>query len=216
MATVGDSPPHHISTPPAVKHAKGSVPEDSPDEAPDDEHSRMGIPGRARECPDGMARSARRLLDCGDEAALLAAPDDEGQHTAPPQSRWISNSPGSMMQTCRGDDGTDPTFHCSRRVAPDIGASLAACRTSGGGGPKADAPRPHCRTLKYFPPPVDNKDQVSVDVIEHGSEVLVIRREPSPPPRIMALSTNPHSPFQQQQQQQQQRQHQLQLRNGPH
>ena len=189
MAT--DSLPMHISTPPAVKHAKSSVPEDSPDEAPDDEHSRTGIPGRSRECPDGMARSARRLLHCGEEA-----PDDEGQHTAPPQSRWISNAPGSVMQTCRGDDGMDPAFHCSRRVAPDIGASLAACRASGGGGPRADAPRPHCRTLKYFPPPVDNKDQVSVDVIEHGSEVLVIRREPSPPPPLRLGSATGGDPSQ--------------------
>lgn len=37
-----------------------------------------------------------------------------------------------------------------------------------------------CRTLKYYPPPSDDTDAVSVDVIDHGSEVLIVRREPSP------------------------------------
>lgn len=38
-----------------------------------------------------------------------------------------------------------------------------------------------CRTLKYYPPPTDNTDHVSVDVIDHGSEVLIIRREQTMP-----------------------------------
>lgn len=57
------------------------------------------------------------------------------------------------------------------------GATLADAASNGQSpGKKPDK----SRTLKYSPPPQDNHDLVSVDVIEHGSEVLIVRRDPSP------------------------------------
>jgi len=62
-------------------------------------------------------------------------------------------------------------FNCSR---PEAGVGA-------GGGAAAPKKAPDkCRTLKYFPPPHDDPDPVSVDVIDHGSEVLIVRRDPSP------------------------------------
>lgn len=193
---VMDSKEAYISTPPAVRHARGSSAERECEEAPDDEHNRKGIPRAGRECPDG-AYTARSFLQCGDDAPL-AAPDDEASHTAPPQSRWTSNSPSSMMQvlprTCRGD--SIGAAEAGAKAGSDFSSLVACTHSPGGVGgdstfsiPKAASPpRAHCRTLKYYPPPLDNTDQVSVDVIDHGSEVLVIRREPSPPPRILSQS----------------------------
>ncbi|CAE7903521.1 ML4 [Symbiodinium sp. KB8] len=39
------------------------------------------------------------------------------------------------------------------------------------------------RTLKFYPQPGDDRSASSVDVIEHGFEVLIVRRAPSPTPR---------------------------------
>ncbi|CAK9070809.1 unnamed protein product [Durusdinium trenchii] len=38
-------------------------------------------------------------------------------------------------------------------------------------------------TLKFYPQPSDDRSSRSVDVIEHGYEVLIVRREPSPTPK---------------------------------
>jgi len=77
-----------------------------------------------------------------------------------------------------------PSFHfvaaCHQPKAADDSSSQT---------PKAAAAhKSNFRTLKYYPPPLDNTDQ-SVDVIDHGSEVLVIRREPSPPPRLLSAAS---------------------------
>eukprot|EP00435_Cladocopium_sp_Y103_P066660 s408_g28.t5 len=42
------------------------------------------------------------------------------------------------------------------------------------------------RTLKFYPQPADDRSARLVDVIEHGYEVLIVRREPSPTPKCPA------------------------------
>jgi len=58
-------------------------------------------------------------------------------------------------------------------------AVAAGCNRS----PEGQAPPPvqkdKTRTLKYYPPPND-EETMTVDVIDHGSEVLIVRRDPSP------------------------------------
>eukprot|EP00930_Biecheleria_cincta_P098798 TRINITY_DN90446_c0_g1_i1.p1 TRINITY_DN90446_c0_g1~~TRINITY_DN90446_c0_g1_i1.p1 ORF type:complete len:201 (+),score=10.19 TRINITY_DN90446_c0_g1_i1:172-774(+) len=39
------------------------------------------------------------------------------------------------------------------------------------------------RTLRFFPHPSDSRLGAPVDVIEHGFEVLIVRRQPSPTPK---------------------------------
>jgi len=64
------------------------------------------------------------------------------------------------------------------------GLALAAAACSKGGDKEAAAAPPAAakdktRTLKYYPPPND-EELMTVDVIDHGSEVLIVRRDPSP------------------------------------
>lgn len=48
---------------------------------------------------------------------------------------------------------------------------------------KPEAPS---RTLKFYPQPTDDRSKAAVDVIEHGFEVLIVRRDPSPSPKCPA------------------------------
>lgn len=49
-------------------------------------------------------------------------------------------------------------------------------------GRRIQSPKNH-RTLKFYPQPADDRSATLVDVIEHGYEVLIVRREPSPTPK---------------------------------
>lgn len=88
------------------------------------------------------------------------------------QSRQVADATrGRQVPT-----GLASAFTCDERLPG--GAAAAAAEPSGG---QAPAKKPEkCRTLKYFPPPQDDHDPVAVDVIDHGSEVLIVRRDPSP------------------------------------
>jgi hypothetical protein len=119
-----------------------------------------------------------------------------------------SSAAGTNLRSSNGlhHPGSDSTGGCSAAaglaaeaasgaagVAKQSGEAsleaLARCgervRGAGHGGGVAHAPPSagamKCRTLKYYPPPTDNTDHVSVDVIDHGSEVLIIRREQTMP-----------------------------------
>mmetsp|Transcript_48230 Transcript_48230/g.153984 ORF Transcript_48230/g.153984 Transcript_48230/m.153984 type:complete len:235 (-) Transcript_48230:617-1321(-) len=188
--------PHHISTPPAVRHARRPSAERECDEAPDDEHNRTSLPKAPRDCPVGL-HANRGLLQCGDGEALPVAPDDELNHTRPPQTSWASSSPGSLMhvlpKTCRGGStDTAPAGPNDGPARPGFQFSVACNQPKGASGlppqtaKTATTQKAQSRTLKYYPPPMDNTDLNTVDVIDHGSEVLVIRREPSPPPRLLS------------------------------
>eukprot|EP00931_Biecheleriopsis_adriatica_P044920 TRINITY_DN25750_c0_g1_i1.p1 TRINITY_DN25750_c0_g1~~TRINITY_DN25750_c0_g1_i1.p1 ORF type:complete len:278 (+),score=56.47 TRINITY_DN25750_c0_g1_i1:125-958(+) len=49
------------------------------------------------------------------------------------------------------------------------------------------------KTLKFYPQPSDDRNGTPVDVIEHGYEVLIVRREPSPSPRCPASVLGPYA-----------------------
>lgn len=216
----GDSP-SHFTTPLAARHVRGASSDRECEEAPDDEYRRTSIPRTSpRQCPDSTRATGGSLLGCGDSTSPpLQTPDDEGrQLTLPPSRSWASATPGSMMRglpsSCRGGSEQPPAAQGSPQpAAPSATASTikatrldlrftSPCKQPKtadgppGQSPKAAPQKAPCRTLKYYPPPLDNTDQ-SVDVIDHGSEVLVIRREPSVPPRILHGSAEAAAPRQQ-------------------
>mmetsp|Transcript_41576 Transcript_41576/g.129563 ORF Transcript_41576/g.129563 Transcript_41576/m.129563 type:complete len:268 (+) Transcript_41576:126-929(+) len=199
-----------VRTPPGKLSARAEPNEKECEEAPDDEHQRTSIPRAwAREgqgSGSGSVSHVAGLLRCGAEPEPTPnSPEDQKRAEPPRSGAWGSTSPGSMMRalpgSCRGGS-EHPAAPGDVNAAPSAaskGASMDLRFTSPCRQPKvADGPSPApssksklpCRTLKYYPPPLDNTDQ-SVDVIDHGSEVLVIRREPSVPPRILQSAAEP-------------------------
>lgn len=89
-----------------------------------------------------------------------------------------------------GVPGLPPNGHPGLPTPPKNATTPAAAAAAAGAGrfavcnreSEAPAPPPKdkTRTLKYYPPPHDEAEAKTVDVIDHGSEVLIVRRDPSP------------------------------------
>lgn len=94
--------------------------------------------------------------------------------------------------------GSPPAPRSTHPAAANSGQGRldAVCSRSAEEAPAAPA-KDKTRTLKYYPPPVDDSEAVSVDVIDHGSEVLIVRRDPSPlrgsPSTSVLLGASPHA-----------------------
>lgn len=74
---------------------------------------------------------------------------------------------------------------CPRRAAEKEGEEDEAAQQ------EAKAKAKKKRTWTYYPPPNGDEDAVPVDVIDHESEVLIVRRDPAPAPRRqLAMSVN--------------------------
>mmetsp|Transcript_92939 Transcript_92939/g.194249 ORF Transcript_92939/g.194249 Transcript_92939/m.194249 type:complete len:458 (+) Transcript_92939:220-1593(+) len=83
-------------------------------------------------------------------------------------------APGKIESKGKPGSGKSSGFGCNNNQTAGEGQGQAAAP------PPPKKPVEKCRTLKYFPPPQDDTDLVSVDVIDHGSEVLIVRRDLSP------------------------------------
>lgn len=131
---------------------------------------------------------------------------------------WRRDTSGSLADVAASAEGSPeaapaplPNRHAQPPAAGTTpSAAQAAVAAAAGRFPSAavcnrpqtqEAPpaaqRDKCRTLKYYPPPTDDLDSMTVDVIDHGSEVLIVRRDPSPlrgsPPTSVLLGTSPRT-----------------------
>jgi len=79
----------------------------------------------------------------------------------------------------------------STPVSPDSGRKGTDMSSPRASPRQRKAENSNQRTLKFYPQPSDDRSGVSVDVIEHGYEVLIVRREASPSPRCPPILTEP-------------------------
>lgn len=135
-----------------------------------------------------------------------APPDDEMEHTMPQHSgECLRNGLSAIGCEGRFKIDMDSAAPCPMRP---VGPTLRDPRSQGQAETSDDkflAPCPGIskddkgdkdmdsskspkvphkkRTWKYYPPPSNDTDAVPIDVIDHESEVLIIRREPPPRPK---------------------------------
>lgn len=192
------------------------------DEAPDDEHERTAVPRGFTSSSSAQTPSAHLRANC-----QVGARNGEGEGIPTPMNRsWVPPMPrgwegAGLPQLRRGpstqDVGPDAQQdqHSATSKLAMAAAALGFPTTAAmcGRSPqalfqttKADAQeaqrmvnlKEKCRTLKYYPPPGDDTDIATVDVIDHGSEVLIVRRDPSPlrgsPPTSVLLGSSPGGP----------------------
>eukprot|EP00440_Ansanella_granifera_P042139 gb/GFBE01045679.1/.p1 GENE.gb/GFBE01045679.1/~~gb/GFBE01045679.1/.p1 ORF type:complete len:265 (+),score=33.79 gb/GFBE01045679.1/:1-795(+) len=87
-----------------------------------------------------------------------------------------------------------PTTGVPAKAAPTERQRDSATQVSDSRAPASARVQPATsghRTLKFYPQPSDDRSGKAVDVIEHGYEVLIVRREPSPTPRCPAAVLQP-------------------------
>lgn len=156
-------------------------------EPPDDEHVRTAIPlaaiaagargGDATSC-DRRVRSTSSMgfLQCRDSGKACASTENEVIRPDGKSSVGWFGVP--RLEVDSNNNGGVSLFADLPQACQSVESGGKAASASGAQQvPKKSS---KCRTLKYFPPPADDKDPISVDVIDHGSEVLIVRRDPSP------------------------------------
>lgn len=174
------------------------------EEAPDDEHIRTLVPrGRPGDSyatsnsllapvpSRGRGISSSSLLGCS--GSSFEDPANEDFIRSQSRRRDKDGAANGDRGTGIGPLGVPalPTNgHPGLPTPPKNATTPAAAAAAAGAGrfavcnreSEAPAPPPKdkTRTLKYYPPPHDEAEAKTVDVIDHGSEVLIVRRDPSP------------------------------------
>jgi len=137
------------------------------------------LPAVALEGPPELPRSATVAVQplrgpkTRSNAAVFPAPSSPAATTAALASisPSLSSTPASPVSSRKGNEPS------SQRASPR----------------QHKVENSNQRTLKFYPQPSDDRSGVSVDVIEHGYEVLIVRREASPSPRCPPILTEPPS-----------------------
>jgi len=161
------------------------------EDAPDDEvnYSRPAITSW-QTATQGSLMQVTTPAFIGRSAGSSSLAGAEGGHGDP--TGGCSAAAGLAAEAASGAAGAaQQSGQASLEALARCGERVRGAGHGGGVGhapPSAGAMK--CRTLKYYPPPTDNTDHVSVDVIDHGSEVLIIRREQTMP-GAMSLVSDP-------------------------
>ncbi|CAE8681699.1 unnamed protein product, partial [Polarella glacialis] len=98
----------------------------------------------------------------------------------PFSGRYPSGALAEPSRSARGS--TSQEMASLWKARPRLKEAPAAVASSQAKGPGNSASA-SSRSMKFYPQPLDSRNSVPVDVIEHASELLIIRRESSPSPR---------------------------------